>query len=300
MTAAVLALLAAAASSGLVGQVRQAIGRNDFAGAEKTLEAARGRGGVTPEWLEAYSWLGRGALGAKDLDKALAYAAETRRLSLELLKSRTLDDEKRLPIALGASIEVQAQALAARGERSEAVAFLRAELEAWRATSIHTRIQKNLNLLTLEGQPAPPLDTALSLGGPTPPLSSLKGRPVVLFFWAHWCGDCKNQVPALGRLAGEFAAKGLIIIGPTQRYGYVARGEEAGPDQETAYIEEIRRRFYARIPGMTVPVSEEAFKVYGASTTPTLVLIDRQGAVRGYFPGNLTYDDLAARIRGLL
>jgi thiol-disulfide isomerase/thioredoxin len=293
------ALFGAAAMASLVGDVRQALGRNDFAGAEKILAASKSQAGVTPEWLEAYSWLGRGALGAKALDQALAYAAETRRLALEQLKSRKLDAEKRLPIALGASIEVQAQTMAARGERAEAVAFLRSELEVWRATSIRTRIQKNLNLLTLEGQPAPPLDTALSLGGSTPSLASLKGRPVILFFWAHWCGDCKNQVPILARLAGEYASKGLTIIGPTQRYGYVARGEEAGPQQETAYIEEIRKRTYASIPGMTVPIGEEAFRTYGASTTPTLVLIDRQGIVRGYFPGNLSHDQLAARINGL-
>jgi len=189
--------------------------------------------------------------------------------------------------------------LAARGERAEAVAFLRRELETWRTTSIRTRIQKNLNLLALEGQPAPPLETSTSLGGPTPSLASLKGRPVLLFFWAHWCGDCKNQVPILAKLSREFAPRGLAIIGPTQRYGYVARGEEAGAEKETAYIEEIRKRFYAEIPGMTVPVSEENFRAYGASTTPTLVLVDAKGMVRTYSPGNMTYDQLAARINGL-
>ncbi|MDP2996847.1 MAG: TlpA disulfide reductase family protein [Bryobacterales bacterium] len=230
------------------------------------------------------------------MDRALDYAGKTRKLALEQLASRKLDDERHLPIALGASIEVQAQATAARGERADAVTFLRRELETWRTTSIRTRIQKNLNLLALEGQPAPPLETSTSLGGPTPTLASLKGRPVLLFFWAHWCGDCKNQVPILARLSREFASRGLTIIGPTQRYGYVARGEEAGVEKETAYIEEIRKRSYAEIPGMTVPVSEENFRAYGASTTPTLVLVDAKGMVRTYTPGNMTYDQLAARI----
>ena len=102
----------------LVGDVRQALARNDFAAAEKILEAARSQKSVTPEWLEAHSWLGRGALAAKDLDRALAYADKTRKLALEQLASRKLDDERRLPIALGASIEVQAQVMAARGERA--------------------------------------------------------------------------------------------------------------------------------------------------------------------------------------
>lgn len=291
-----LVLSGAVAMTSLVGDVRQALARNDFAAAEKILEGARSQKGVTPEWLEAHSWLGRGALAAKDLDRALDYAGKTRKLALEQLASRKLDDERHLPIALGASIEVQAQATAARGERADAVTFLRRELETWRTTSIRTRIQKNLNLLALEGQPAPPLETSTSLGGPTPTLASLKGRPVLLFFWAHWCGDCKNQVPILARLSREFASRGLTIIGPTQRYGYVARGEEAGVEKETAYIEEIRKRSYAEIPGMTVPVSEENFRAYGASTTPTLVLVDAKGMVRTYTPGNMTYDQLAARI----
>jgi thioredoxin-related protein len=51
---------------------------------------------------------------------------------------------------------------------------------------------------------------------------------------------------------------------------------------------------------MPVPVSEENFKVYGASTTPTLVLIDRRGVVRLYHPGNLSYEELAAKLESIL
>lgn len=290
-------LCAEVALASLTGEVRQALAQNGFAAAEKILETARAQTGVTSEWIEAYSWLSRGALAAKDLQKALIYASRTRRMALEQLKGRKLDDERHLPIALGASIEVQAQVMAARGERAEAVSFLQNEMRAWRATSILARIRKNLNLLTLEGQPAPPIETAISLGGPTLSLASLKGRPVLLFFWAHWCGDCKSQAPILARLSAEFASTGLIIIGPTQRYGYVARGEESEPEKETAYIDEIRKRFYGEIVGMTCPVSEENFKSYGASTTPTLVLVDAQGLVRMYAPGKMSYEDLAARIR---
>ena len=48
------------------------------------------------------------------------------------------------------------------------------------------------------------------------------------------------------------------------------------------------------------PVSEENFKNYGASTTPTLVLIDRQGLVRMYHPGQMPYEELAPRIEAVL
>ena len=293
-----LAATAVPAAAALIPDVRAAIAKSDFAAAEKLIADHRAASGVTPEMIEAHSWLGRGALAAKQLDRADAYAAETRRMCLAELQKRPLDAEKHLPIALGASIEVQAQVMAARGERAGAVEFLRAELATYRATSIRTRIQKNINLLSLEGKPALPLDFKEYLGPAPPALASLKGKPVLLFFWAHWCGDCKNQAPVLARLASEH--EDLVLLGPTQRYGYVARGEEAPPEKELKYIDEVRRKFYAALASMPVPVSDETFKNYGASTTPTLVLIDRAGIVRLYHPGKMTYDELAPLVAAVV
>jgi thiol-disulfide isomerase/thioredoxin len=239
--------------------------------------------------LEAVSWLGRGALAAKQFDKAEEYAVETYRLAA----GKPVDTDRHLATAVGAAIEVRAQVMAQRGERAEAVQYLRGELSRYRATSIRTRIQKNINLLSLEGKPAPPLEALHWLGAKPPTFAELKGKPVLLFFWAHWCGDCKGMTPAINRLM----EKGLTVIGPTQRYGYAARGEDATPSQETAYIDRIRKQSYPA--GMPVPVSEENFRNYGASTTPTLVLIGRDGKVTLYHPGHMSYEDLARHLRAL-
>ncbi len=291
------ALLVSTAAAGVIQDVRTAIARKDFAAAEKHIEAYRAQHGVTAEMLEALSWLGRGALASRQFEKAEAYAAETYKLSLQQLENRKLDAERHLPIALGAAIEVQAQVMAARGERAEAVSYLQRELNTYGDTSIRTRIQKNINLLSLEGKPAPALVMDEWLGPKPPARAAWKGRPVLLFFWAHWCGDCKAQVPALVKLKARYPR--LLILGPTQRYGYTARGQEAPPAEETKYIDEIRRRHYADLPEMPVPVSGENFKTYGASTTPTLVLIDREGIVRLYHPGNLSLEQLAARLEAM-
>ncbi len=301
MTRLIVALLLAAATLGadIVREVRSAIGRGDFAEGERLVAAYRAVAGVTPEMLEALSWLGRGALAAKQYEKAESYAAETRKLTLELLESRGLDDERHLPIALGASIEVQAQVLAARGALSEAIVFLEDELKRWRETSIRTRIQKNIHLLSLEGKPAPPLELAEHLGLKPQPLGELKGKVVLLFFWAHWCGDCKYQGPILARLQREYGDKGLVVVGPTQRYGFAARGQEVSPAEELAYIEQVRAKYYGELE-MTAPVSEENFRNYGSSTTPTLVLIDRGGIVRLYHPGRMAYEELAPKVAALL
>ncbi len=292
-------LLAAAAWANVITDVRQAIAKNNFALGDSVIQKYRSERGVTPEMLEALSWLSRGALAANQLDKADAYAKETQRLALEELKKRPLDSENHLPIALGAAIEVEAQVMSGRGERSAALTFLRTELANYRSTSIRTRIQKNINLLSLEGKAAPALEEREFLGREPVPLASLKGKPVLLFFWAHWCGDCKQEAPILAEIGKEYASKGLVVVAPTQRYGYVARGEEAGPAEETKYIDEVRRKFYADLLNVPAPISEDNFKNYGASTTPTLVLIDRQGIVRLYHPGNMTLEELRAALNRL-
>jgi thiol-disulfide isomerase/thioredoxin len=284
----------------LVNDVRGLIGRHDFAGAERVARAYQAQTGATSEFAAALSWLARGALDAKRFDQAETYAAETRKLALELLRTRKLDGDRWLPTALGASIEVHAQALAARGERPEAIAFLREQLDVFGATSLDERIRKDMNLLTLEGTPAPPLEENDWLGSKPASLAALRGHPVLLFFWAHWCPDCKAEAPVLASLSNTYGPQGLVLVGPTKLYGYVAGGEEAAPAAEKQYIEQVRSRYYAALADMPAPLSAANFVTYGASTTPTLILIDRGGVVRFYHPGAVSEAELSARIQAIL
>ena len=123
---------------------------------------------------------------------------------------------------------------------------------------------------------------------------------MLLFFWAHWCPDCKSAVPVLARLMGRFGPEGLALVAPTRLYGYTVRGQDAGPEAEIAYIGQVLQRYYAPLSGVAVPLSAENFRSYGASTTPTLVLLDRAGIVRDYHPGMVPYEDLAGQVAKLL
>ena len=289
-------LVAIPAWAGIVEDVRMTLAQNDFSAAEAQLNSYRAKHGVTPEYVEAYSWMGRAALNARDYDHATAYAKQTKVLAAEQLKGHPLDTEPHLPLALGAAIEVESQALAARGERTQAVAVLQAALKTYGKTSIRARLQKNLNLLSFEGRPAPALKGEQFLGAKPPVLAELKGSPVLLFFWAHWCGDCKAEAPIITQLRTEYASKGLTVVGPTRLYGYTAQVENASPSDELAYIDAVRHRFYGGLLDMPVPISKYDFDVYGASTTPTLVLLDRAGKVAMYHPGALPYEQLKAEI----
>jgi thiol-disulfide isomerase/thioredoxin len=292
----VVFLLATPAWAGIVEDVRTALAQNSFSAADSELNSYRSRNGITPEYVEAYSWMGRTALEASQFDQAAAYAGQTKSLVLEQLKQRPLDAEPHLPIALGAAIEVESQALAARGQRTQAVALLQTALRTYGASSIRARLQKNLNLLSLEGRPAPALRAEQFLGSKPPVLSQLKGSPVLLFFWAHWCADCKAEAPIITQLRSEFAPKGLAVVGPTRLYGYTAQVEHAAPSDELAYIDAVRHRFYSGLLDMPVPISTHNFDAYGASTTPTLVLLDRSGKVAWYHPGAVPYEQLKTEI----
>ena len=291
-----LLLTASASWAGIVDNVRYALAQNNFSAAEAQLESYRSQRGVDAEYLEACSWMARAAVDNQQYDTAVAYAKQTKAEAVELLKKRPLDAEPHLPIALGAALEVQSQVLAARGQKTQAVALLQSALQTYGNTSIRDRIQKNLNLLSFQGKVAPTLKADESLGAPLPAATQLKGSPVLLFFWAHWCGDCKAEAPIITQLRSEYASKGLKVIGPTRLYGYTAQIEHATPSDELQYIDAVRHRFYSGLLDMPVPINKSNFQTYGASTTPTLVLVDRTGKVAWYHPGALPYADLKQQI----
>jgi len=161
-------------------------------------------------------------------------------------------------------------------------------------------IRVNVSQGGLEGRPAPPLDTRTHLGPPVPSIAELEGRVVLLFFWAHWCSDCKIEGPILATLLAKYQSQGLAIVAPTQRFGYVAAGRPAPPDEELRYIVEVRDKYYPFLATQPVPVSVANHQRYGVSSTPTVVILDREGVVRLYNPGRLTEEELEAKLGPLL
>jgi thiol-disulfide isomerase/thioredoxin len=288
--------------TGIVAAVRSALRGNDLSGAKRLVQSFRDENGTTPEALEALSWVARGLLTGHRVREASEYAREAHRLAVRYLKRASLDSEPHLAAALGASIEVLAQGMAQSRRRAEAVRFLKREIAKFRGTPIHTRIRKNLNLLAMEGQPAPELESREWLGAKPPSLSSLRGRPVVLFFWAHYCDDSRAEARVLARIGKRFGPVGLTLISATRRYGYFdeQRRQPAGPRQEKQHIKQILDTYYSELKDMPVIISEQTLVSYGVSTTPTLVLVDCGGVVSLYHPGKMDYGELARHVKRAL
>ena len=269
----------------LVRIVRLKLSAGDLASGEAAAEEYKRTTGADVEYLDAVAWLARGAQILGHREKAAAYAAEVR-------KAIPAEDPALL-IPFGAAIEVEGRLRLAAQGRAAALTYWAEELSRARDTSLRSRIRKNMNLVSLAGEKAP------ELGGAGPRLASFAGKPVVLFFWMPGCGDCKAEAPKLARLFAKYGAK-VAFLAPTRLYGNTADVKVAAPDVETAWIERFWGEFYPGLAAVPRPVDTETMVRYGASATPTWVIVDPKGVVQLYAPTRLTEAELSRRIESAL
>jgi thiol-disulfide isomerase/thioredoxin len=270
----------------LVRLVRYKLSAGDLASGEAATEEYRRTTGVDAEYLDAVGWLARGAQILGQREKAAVYAAE--------LRKAIPSEDPALLVPFGAAIEVEGRLRLAADGRGAALRYWETELAGAKDSSLRSRIRKNMNLVNLEGERAP------EIGGTGPRLASFSGRPVLLFFWAAGCGDCKAESAKLARLYAQYAPKGLGFVAPTRFYGNGTDHKDAAPEQESAQIEKVWAEIYPGLAAVPRPVDTETMVRYGVSATPTYALVDGRSIVRLYAPTRLTEADLSRRIESLL
>jgi thiol-disulfide isomerase/thioredoxin len=126
-----------------------------------------------------------------------------------------------------------------------------------------------------QGRPAPELVVS-TIEGRSVRLQDLKGRRVIVDFWATWCPPCVKEVPHLQQLSEEFSDDELIVIGVS--------------NEDVATV-----RTFANSHGISYPLGQPvnlATPFSDVTVLPTTVFIDRDGMIESVLHGYHSYDEL--------
>jgi cytochrome c biogenesis protein CcmG/thiol:disulfide interchange protein DsbE len=140
----------------------------------------------------------------------------------------------------------------------------------------------------LVGHPAPGFTVTLWNGtsGQTLRLADLKGKVVVLNFWASWCESCTQELPALESAYQQYQAKGVVFVG-------LAYGDT--PEHGKPFLQKY---------GVTYPSGPDgngAISVaYGVTGVPETIFIGRDGKIASKAPGGVDASSLDAGLRGII
>ncbi|HEX8142724.1 MAG TPA: TlpA disulfide reductase family protein [Pyrinomonadaceae bacterium] len=128
------------------------------------------------------------------------------------------------------------------------------------------------------GTSAPEISVKTWIGGEAATLEDLRGRVVLLEFWATWCKPCAEMFPKLRALDAEYRARGLEIIALTRHY-MAYRATAASQEDELELMRKVVREHGLSFR-VGVSEDERTQELYGATGLPMLALIDRGGVVR--------------------
>ncbi len=123
--------------------------------------------------------------------------------------------------------------------------------------------------------------TLRGLNGPTRPLSSFRGRPLVINVWASWCGPCRAEMASLERLAWGPLATQLTVIGISTD-DYI--------DKALAFLRQSNATINHYLDRQL-----EMEHMLGATHLPLTVLVDAQGRVRDKIAGAQPWDSAEAQ-----
>lgn len=154
--------------------------------------------------------------------------------------------------------------------------------------SLSRSLESELKRAELIGKKAFPLQADVFVNGEAITDEELKGKVVLLDFWAVWCGPCIATFPHLREWQDKYADKGLVIIGVTNYYKYdwddenkrIKNDKELTPENEQKALVRFAEHHNLKHRFMVQPSGSTFAKEYAVSGIPQAVLIDKEGNIR--------------------
>jgi len=133
-------------------------------------------------------------------------------------------------------------------------------------------------------QPAPDWTQPLSTGG-TLTLSSLRGKPVYLNFFATWCPPCKDEAPFINKMQQQYASRGLHVVGVDEL-------------ESAAQAESFRKQFHLVYPAVVDGGTLQG--QYLVNGLPVHVFIGRDGVIRKMVAGEMAHAEIQKAVQSIL
>ncbi|UCH95145.1 MAG: redoxin domain-containing protein [Candidatus Aminicenantes bacterium] len=174
------------------------------------------------------------------------------------------------------------------------------ELTSKRATAELKALLEQMKML---GAPAPEIDAETWVNSSALKLSDLKGKAVVIDFWATWCRPCHIVIPVLTKNYNQYKDKGLVVIGFTRLYSNYSDDQggkgRVSPGEERKLIAGFVKRHKITYP-IAIADKGVIFDTYNITGLPTMVLIDKEGNVQDVEVGGGDEEYLEKKIKSLL
>jgi thiol-disulfide isomerase/thioredoxin len=154
--------------------------------------------------------------------------------------------------------------------------------------ALEGRIAAGRKLAAVIGRDAPPLEVEAWVNGTPLSDADLKGKVVLLDFWAIWCGPCIATFPHLREWHEKYADRGLVIIGLTRYYEYEWDDATQRPRRATTPVtpeaeQEMLKKFaefHSLKHRFAIREGSELSEFYGVTGIPHVAVIDQRGKVR--------------------